>query len=142
MSTVEQFLDLNSRKIWSLKPDNRVIDSLFLMAEKNVSCILIMNQEHLAGIFSERDYARKVVIKGKNSNETLLKEVMTDNLITISPKTGLDECMQLMTDHRIRHLPIVDNTKVVGLISIGDVVREMLVQQKVQIDELQRYISG
>ena len=142
MSTVEQFLDLNSRKIWSLKPDNRVIDSLFLMAEKNISCILIMNQEHLAGIFSERDYARKVVIKGKNSNETLLKEVMTDNLITISPKTGLDECMQLMTDHRIRHLPIVDNTKVVGLISIGDVVREMLVQQKVQIDELQRYISG
>ena len=142
MSTVAQFLDLNSRKIWSLKPDNRVIDSLFLMAEKNISCILIMNQEHLAGIFSERDYARKVVIKGKNSNETLLKEVMTDNLITISPKTGLDECMQLMTDHRIRHLPIVDNTKVVGLISIGDVVREMLVQQKVQIDELQRYISG
>ena len=142
MSTVEQFLDLNSRKIWSLKPDTRVIDSLFLMAEKNISCILIMNQEHLAGIFSERDYARKVVIKGKNSNETLLKEVMTDNLITISPKTGLDECMQLMTDHRIRHLPIVDNNKVVGLISIGDVVREMLVQQKVQIDELQRYISG
>ena len=142
MSTVEQFLDLNSRKIWSLKPENRVIDSLFLMAEKNISCILIMNQEHLAGIFSERDYARKVVIKGKNSTETLLKEVMTDNLITISPKTGLDECMQLMTDHRIRHLPIVDNNKVVGLISIGDVVREMLVQQKVQIDELQRYISG
>jgi CBS domain-containing protein len=142
MSTVEQFLDLNSRKIWSLKPDNRVIDSLFLMAEKNISCILIMNQEHLAGIFSERDYARKVVIKGKNSTETLLKEVMTDKLITISPKTGLDECMQLMTDHRIRHLPIVDNNKVVGLISIGDVVREMLVQQKVQIDELQRYISG
>ena len=142
MSTVEQFLDLNSRKIWSLKPDNRVIDSLFLMAEKNISCILIMNQEHLAGIFSERDYARKVVIKGKNSNETLLKEVMTDKLITISPKTGLDECMQLMTDHRIRHLPIVDNNKVVGLISIGDVVREMLVQQKIQIDELQRYISG
>ncbi len=142
MSTVEQFLDLNSRKIWSLKPDNRVIDSLFLMAEKNISCILIMNQEHLAGIFSERDYARKVVIKGKNSNETLLKEVMTDNLITISPKTGLDECMQLMTDHRFRHLPIVDNNKVVGLISIGDVVREMLVQQKIQIDELQRYISS
>ena len=142
MSTVDQFLDLNSRKVWSLKPDNRVIDSLFLMAEKNISCILIMNQEHLAGIFSERDYARKVVVKGKNSNETLLKEVMTDNLITISPKTGLDECMQLMTDHRIRHLPIVDNNKVVGLISIGDVVREMLVQQKVQIDELQRYISG
>lgn len=142
MSTVEQFLDLNSRKIWSLKPDNRVIDSLFLMAEKNISCILIMNQEHLAGIFSERDYARKVVIKGKNSTETLLKEVMTDKLITISPKTGLDECMQLMTDHRIRHLPIVDSNKVVGLISIGDVVREMLVQQKVQIDELQRYISG
>ena len=142
MSTVEQFLDLNSRKIWSLKPDNRVIDSLFLMAEKNISCILIMNQEHLAGIFSERDYARKVVIKGKNSNETLLKEVMTDKLITISPKTRLDECMQLMTDYRIRHLPIVDNNKVVGLISIGDVVREMLVQQKIQIDELQRYISG
>ena len=142
MSTVEQFLDLNSRKIWSLKPDNRVIDSLFLMAEKNISCILIMNHEDLVGIFSERDYARKVVIKGKNSNETLLKEVMTEKLITISPRTDLDECMQLMTDHRIRHLPVLENNKVIGLISIGDVVREMLVQQKVQIEELQRYISG
>ena len=142
MSTVNQLLDLNSRKVWSLKPENRVIDSLFLMAEKNISCILIMNQEHLVGIFSERDYARKVVIKGKNSNETLLKEVMTEKLITISPRTDLDECMQLMTDHRIRHLPIVENSKVIGLISIGDVVREMLVQQKTQIEELQRYISG
>ena len=101
-----------------------------------------MNEEHLSGIFSERDYARKVVIQGKNSNETLLKEVMTDKLITISPKTELDECMQLMTDHRIRHLPIVDNNKVIGLISIGDVVKEMIVQQKNQIEELQKYIAG
>jgi CBS domain-containing protein len=142
MSTVEQFLDLNSRKVWGLRPENRVIDSLFLMAEKNISCVLIMNEEHLAGIFSERDYARKVVIQGKNSTETLLKQVMTDKLITISPKTELDECMQLMTDHRIRHLPIVDNNKVIGLISIGDVVKEMIVQQKNQIEELQKYISG
>ena len=142
MSTVEQFLDLNSRKVWSLRPENRVIDSLFLMAEKNISCILIMNEEHLSGIFSERDYARKVVIQVKNSNETLLKEVMTDKLITISPKTELDECMQLMTDHRIRHLPIVDNNKVIGLISIGDVVKAMIVQQQNQIEELQKYIAG
>ena len=78
MSTVEQFLDLNSRKVWSLRPENQVIVSLFLMAETNISCILIMNEEHLAGIFSERDYARKVAIQGKNSNEILLKEVMTD----------------------------------------------------------------
>jgi CBS domain-containing protein len=112
------------------------------MAEKNISCILIMNEEHLSGIFSERDYARKVVIQGKNSNETLLKEVMTDKLITISPKTELDECMQLMTDHRIRHLPIVDNNKVIGLISIGDVVKAMIVQQQNQIEELQKYIAG
>jgi len=100
------------------------------------------NEEHLSGIFSERDYARKVVIQGKNSNETLLKEVMTDKLITISPKTELDECMQLMTDHRIRHLPIVDNNKVIGLISIGDVVKAMIVQQQNQIEELQKYIAG
>ena len=142
MTSVEQFLDFNRRKVWALKPESRVIDSLFLMAEKNISCILIMNHEDLVGIFSERDYARKVVIKGKNSNETLLKEVMTEKLITISPGTDLDECMQLMTDHRIRHLPVLENNKVIGLISIGDVVREMLVQQKVQIEELQRYISG
>jgi CBS domain-containing protein len=142
MTSVEQFLDFNRRKVWALKPESRVIDSLFLMAEKNISCILIMNHEDLVGIFSERDYARKVVIKGKNSNETLLKEVMTEKLITISPRTDLDECMQLMTDHRIRHLPVLENNKVIGLISIGDVVREMLVQQKVQIEELQRYISG
>ena len=99
-------------------------------------------RDSLAGIFSERDYARKVVIQGKNSNETLLKEVMTDKLITISPKTELDECMQLMTDHRIRHLPIVDNNKVIGLISIGDVVKAMIVQQQNQIEELQKYIAG
>jgi len=142
MTSVEQFLDFNRRKVWALKPESRVIDSLFLMAEKNISCILIMNHEDLVGIFSERDYARKVVIKGKNSNETLLKEVMTEKLITISPRTDLDECMQLMTDHRIRHLPVLENNKVIGLISIGDVVREMLVQQNVQIEELQRYISG
>jgi len=142
MTSVEQFLDFNRRKVWALKPESRVIDSLFLMAEKNISCILIMNHEDLVGIFSERDYARKVVIKGKNSNETLLKEVMTEKLITISPRTDLDECMQLMTDHRIRHLPVLENNKVIGLISIGDVVREMLVQQKVHIEELQRYISG
>jgi CBS domain-containing protein len=142
MTSVEQFLDFNRRKVWALKPESRVIDSLFLMAEKNISCILIMNHEDLVGIFSERDYARKVVIKGKNSNETLLKEVMTEKLITISPRTDLDECMQLMTDHRIRHLPVLENNKVIGLISIGDVVREMLVQQKVQIEELQRYISS
>ena len=142
MTSVEQFLDFNRRKVWALKPESRVIDSLFLMAEKNISCILIMNHEDLVGIFSERDYARKVVIKGKNSNETLLKEVMTEKLITISPRTDLEECMKLMTDHRIRHLPVLENNKVIGLISIGDVVREMLVQQKVQIDELQRYISG
>jgi CBS domain-containing protein len=142
MTSVEQFLDFNRRKVWALKPESRVIDSLFLMAEKNISCILIMNHEDLVGIFSERDYARKVVIKGKNSNETLLKEVMTEKLITISPRTDLEECMKLMTDHRIRHLPVLENNKVIGLISIGDVVREMLVQQKVQIDELQRYISS
>jgi CBS domain-containing protein len=120
MTSVEQFLDFNRRKVWALKPESRVIDSLFLMAEKNISCILIMNHEDLVGIFSERDYARKVVIKGKNSNETLLKEVMTEKLITISPRTDLDECMQLMTDHRIRHLPVLENNKVIGLISIGD----------------------
>jgi CBS domain-containing protein len=130
MITVEQFLQFNSRSIFSLKPENKVIDSLFLMAEKNIGCILIMSHGQLLGIFSERDYARKVVLKGKNSNETLLSEVMTHKVITIEPHTGMDKCMQIMTDHHIRHLPVVQENKVLGLISIGDVVKEMIQQQK------------
>jgi CBS domain-containing protein len=102
MITVEQFLQFNSRSIFSLKPENKVMDSLFLMAEKNIGCILIMIHSQLVGIFSERDYARKVVLKGKNSNETLLSEVMTHKVITIEPHTGMDKCMQIMTDHHIR----------------------------------------
>ena len=142
MITVEQFLQFNSRSIFSLKPENKVIDSLFLMAEKNIGCILIMSHGQLLGIFSERDYARKVVLKGKNSNETLLSEVMTHKVITIEPHTGMDKCMQIMTDHHIRHLPVVQENKVLGLISIGDVVKEMIQQQKNLIEELQKYISG
>ena len=112
------------------------------MAQHNIGAVLVLEGQTLAGIFSERDYARKVALKGKSSNETKVSDVMTAKVITIDTKHSIDQCMQIMTDNHIRHLPIVDDLQVMGLISIGDVVQEMISYQKSMIEQLQRYISG
>jgi CBS domain-containing protein len=112
------------------------------MADKNIGAIVIKDQDNLTGIFSERDYARKVVLKGKNSNDTKLAEVMSKDVITISSDMQIDACMQLMTDKRIRHLPVVDNGKSLGIISIGDVVRLMIDEQKYLIEQLQKFVTS
>ena len=142
MLTAGQFIEQTKRPTWSLSSNNTVRQALQLMADKNIGAIVIKDQDKLIGIFSERDYARKVVLKGKNSTDTKLAEFMSKEVITISSDMQIDACMQLMTDKRVRHLPVVDNGKSIGIISIGDVVRLMIDEQKHLIDELKKYISS
>jgi CBS domain-containing protein len=142
MITVREFIVQTKRPVWSLSSNNTVRQALQLMADKNIGAIVIKDQDNLTGIFSERDYARKVVLKGKNSNDTKLAEVMSKDVITISSDMQIDACMQLMTDKRIRHLPVVDNGKSLGIISIGDVVRLMIDEQKYLIEQLQKFVTS
>ena len=142
MKTISQFLDQSQRAIYSVSPDDTVREALEVMALQNIGALLVLKEQKLVGIFSERDYARKVVLKGKSSNDAKVSDVMTSKVITIDTKHSIDQCMQIMTDNHIRHLPIVNDQKVMGLISIGDVVREMIAYQKSMIEQLQSYIAG
>ena len=142
MKTISQFLDQSKRPLYSVGPNATVREALEIMAQHNIGALLVMDGETLKGIFSERDYARKVALKGKSSNDAKVSDVMTSNVITINTKHSIDQCMQIMTDKHIRHLPIVNDVQVIGLISIGDVVREMIAYQKSMIEQLQSYISG
>jgi CBS domain-containing protein len=142
MKTMEHFLADNKRPIYSVRPDATVREALELMAQKNIGALLVMDGETLAGVFSERDYARKVVLKGKTSNEALVKDVMAAEVITLMSTHSMEQCMQIMTDHHIRHLPIMDKQHVKGLISIGDVVKEMMAHQKATIEQLHSYIAS
>ena len=136
------FLADNNRPIYSVRPDATVREALELMAQKNIGALLVIDGMGLAGVFSERDYARKVVLMGKSSNEALVKDIMTAEVITVESTQTMEHCMQIMTDHRVRHLPIMDKQQVKGLISIGDVVKEMMAHQKTIIEQLHSYIAG
>ena len=142
MKTISQFLDQSKRPVYSVGPNATVREALEIMAQHNIGALLVMDGEALKGIFSERDYARKVALKGKSSNDAKVSDVMTSNVITINTNHSIDQCMQIMTDKHIRHLPIVNGLQVIGLISIGDVVREMIAYQKSMIEQLQSYIAG
>lgn len=142
MATVGQILRTKGHDVWSIRPDATVFECLELMAEKNIGAVLVVENENLIGIFSERDYARKVILKGRSSKETMVKETMSENVITVTPNKRLEECMSLMTDQRIRHLPVLDGGKLIGLISIGDVVKKIISKQKDTIRELENYITG
>lgn len=141
--TIQQFLNEAKQDLATVSPDDNVYQALGLMAKRNLSALIVLQHGELAGIFSERDYARKVTLKGKTSKETAVSDIMTPNVITVKPDQSIDSCMQLMTDKRIRHLPVVDaDNKVIGIVSIGDVVKELIAQQRFMIEELQRYIAG
>jgi len=142
LEIVRQILETKGRAVWSINPDATIYDALKLMAEKEVGALLILNGDKPEGIFSERDYARKVVLKGKSSRETTVKEVMSSNLICVDPEQGIEECMALMIDKRIRHLPVLENNKLAGLISIGDVVKVVIGEKKFMIEQLIHYITG
>ena len=142
MKTISQFLDQHDRQIFSVNPTTSVREALEKMSIHNIGALLVLDGNALVGIFSERDYARKVVLHGKNSNDAKVSEIMTAKVITIDTKHTIDQCMEIMTHKHIRHLPIVNGSTVIGLISIGDVVREMIAYQKTMIDQLQSYITG
>ena len=144
MTYLEDFLKQNKkRQIWTISKDQNVMQALILMSEKNIGAIIIIDSNDFPiGIFSERDYARKVILKGKNSKDTLLDEVMTKELITVTRDFKIDQCMELMIENRIRHLPVLENKKVIGIISIGDVLKIMIKEQKELIDHLQKFITS
>jgi CBS domain-containing protein len=142
MTTVGQILTRKSAQIHSVSPDHSVLDALKLMAGKDISAVLVIEGERLVGIFTERDYARKVILQGRNSRESRIGELMTQNLLTVSPTQTVEEIMAIMTENRFRHLPVVDHGQVIGIVTIGDTVKAMLDQQQQTIRQLSGYIAG
>ena len=142
MISVEQILRHKGRAFWSVAPDAMVIDALRLMAEKDVGALMVLQAGRLAGIISERDYARKVILKGKSSLQTPVEEIMTRVLVTVRPGNTVEECMALMTEKRIRHLPVLVEDRVVGVVSIGDVVKASIDAKDFMIKQLENYITG
>lgn len=142
MKPVRELLRIKGQETWSVTPDTPVYDALKLMAEKNVGALLVLDGDKLAGILSERDYARKVILKGKASKNTPAREIMSENVVCVTPKQSVAECMALMTDKHIRHLPVIEDDKLVGVISIGDVVKAIISEQKFVIEQLEHYIAG
>ncbi len=137
---VADILKTKDTTIFSVSSNETVFNTLKLMSENNIGAVPVINGKELAGIFSERDYARKVVLKGRNSHETSISEVMTEKVITIEPSDPIEKCMELMSNRHIRHLPVIENNTVIGIISIGDVVNAIIAQQKETIDHLKNYI--
>lgn len=143
MVPVSQLLAQKPQEIHALRPEDPVIDAIRLMADKGIGAVLVMQDGRLAGILSERDYARKVILMGRSSKDTPIATIMTPvPLVTVSPGTRTKECMRLMTDRRIRHLPVVDDGKVVGMLSIGDIVRSMIETLEAENEQMKQYIAG
>ena len=140
MKTIKQLLQGKSRGICTIGPDARVYDALKLMAEKEIGALLVIENDKLVGIISERDYARKVILHGKSSHDTPVREIMTERVICVQPDRTVDECMALMTDKRFRHLPVIENDKLIGVLSIGDLVKETISEQQFMIKQLESYI--
>jgi len=142
MITVKDILSEKGLKVWTISPDAKVLDALNLMAEKGLGALVVFLQDDIVGIVSERDYARKVILKGRHSHDTKVRDIMTAPVYGVHLETTADECMALMTDKHIRHLPVSKDGKLVGVISIGDVVKAIIDQQKVTIENLENYIMG
>jgi CBS domain-containing protein len=128
--------------VWSIAPNAMVIDAIQLMSEKNVGALPVVENANLLGVISERDYTRKVILKGKSSKETPVRDIMTEQLITVKPDDSVTECMRIMTEKRVRHLPVLEGTRLVGILSIGDLVNWTISAQKAAIENLERYVTG
>lgn len=143
MTTATQILKSKSDKtIYSTTPTASVFDAVKLMAEKSIGALVVMEGEAVVGVVTERDYARKIVLMARSSKETPVREIMTSAVICVSPERTSEECMALMTERRVRHLPVVDNGKLIGVISIGDLVKDVISEQKFIIQQLEQYIAG
>jgi CBS domain-containing protein len=140
--TISEILSHKGSTVWSIPPDATVFEAIQLMADKNVGALLVIENGKLAGIISERDYTRKVVLKGKASKTTAVREILSSHVIHVSPASTVEECMRLMTDHHFRHLPVLDGDKIAGIVSIGDLVNWIISAQHTAISQLQTYITG
>jgi len=139
---IVSILNNKDNHIWSVGPDETVYHAIELMAEKRIGALLVVTEGRLIGIISERDYARKIILRGRSSRDTPVREIMTSSLITVTPDHTVDECMRIVTEHRIRHLPVLENDRLVGLISIGDLVNAIIEAQAHTINQLHTYIAG
>ena len=142
MKTVRDILKIKGHEVWSINSGSSVFEAVKLMAEKGVGSLLVMDDDKLVGIITERDYARKIILAGKTSRESFVRDVMTRKVLCVTPERAVDECMALMTDKRARHLPVIEHKQVIGVISIGDLVKAMISEQQFLIDQLQHYIAG
>jgi CBS domain-containing protein len=142
MTTVRQLLDQKGKTIWSIEPDATVFDAVAKMAEKNVGSLLVMDDDKLIGIITERHYARKVVLKGKTSPTIPVRDIMESEIIAVLPEQSVEQCMAIMTEKRVRHLPVVQGDKPIGIVSIGDLVKSIISDQKFIIDQLVHFIHG
>jgi len=142
MTTVKSILQSKGSDIWSIAPDTLVFDALKVLAEKNIGALLVIENDQLVGILSERDYARKVALKGENSHNIAVRNIMTSEPVSVTPDQNIENCMAIMSDKHIRHLPVLENNKLIGMISIGDVVKAVISQHEDTIKQLENYITG
>lgn len=142
MKFVKHILDSKGNEIWFVAPSDSVLDTIKMMAEKGIGALLVMEDDKLCGIVSERDYARKVILKGRSSEKTPVKDIMTAEVISTDPMQTVEDCMKLMTEKRIRHLPVLEDGKVVGVLSIGDLVKAIIAEQQFTIEQLSNYIAS
>lgn len=142
MKEVRELLNLKSGEVWSIEPSKSVFDAITIMAEKNIGALLVMEAGKLVGILSERDYARRVILAGRASKDTPVSDVMSDRIVFAKPTESVEECMAVMTDKRIRHLPVMEGETLLGVVSIGDLVKAVIAEQKFVIKQLENYITG
>ena len=142
MSSIREILKRKGNEVWSVTSKSTVYDALSLMAEKSIGAVLVVDNDNLIGIMSERDYARKIILKGKSSKEVLVEEIMSPRVVYVDIDTDIEECMALMINKRIRHIPVYENKKLSGIISIGDVVKALIDKKEIVINELENYITG
>jgi CBS domain-containing protein len=142
MLRVRYLLNFKDRSTWTIEPEEPVLEAIQLMADKHIGALPVVRGEELVGIVSERDYARKVILLGRSSSDTPVWQIMTSPVTTVSPEEAVHRCMEIMTEQRIRHLPVIEKGKLIGIISIGDLVKAVIEEQQQTIDQLERYISG
>ena len=142
MKTVAELLRVKPSRVVSVRPEQTVLEAIKVLAQENIGAAIVMSGDRIAGILSERDYTRKIVLKGRASDTTKVEEIMTPNVIVVSPRTKTRECMQLMTEKNIRHLPVVEEGRCIGMVSIRDIVSDIIADQDFTIEQLEHYISG